>query len=216
MTVASAADSGADEAGSAPTIDGRRARRDANRERVVDAMLDLYREGEPAPSISRVARRSGLSYRSVFRYFEDLDQLCRVAIERHAASMVHLLEIENFRHGSLDDRIKALIRCRVELYEAVAPVARVIRMRAPLQPVLDERLEADRRRLDRQVAEQFAPEIDALGDEEQMAVSRGVQVLCSLDSMELMRHSQGLSRSETIVTLTAALSRILDADRNRS
>ncbi len=215
MTVASAADAGADEERLVPTVDGRRARRDANREKVVDAMLDLYREGELAPSISRVADRSGVSHRSVFRYFEDLDQLCRVAIERHAASVAHLVEIDELGHGTLRERIGALIRCRIELYETVAPVVRVTRMRAPLQPVLDERLVADRRRLDRQVAKQFAQEIDALPADERMAVSRAVQVMCSLDSMELMRHSQGLSRSETVAAITTALSRILGTDRNR-
>jgi len=192
-------------------VDGRRARRDRNRERVVDALLDLYREGELAPSISRVAERSGVSHRSVFRYFEDLDQLCRVAMDRHARSIAHLLEIEHPAQGSLSERIYALARCRVKLYEAVAPVARVTRMRAPLQPLLNEKLVADRRRLDRQVAQQFAPEFEALAPSQRILIASAAQVICSLDSLELMRYSQGLSVAQATAVLRTALCRLLDS-----
>ena len=69
--------------GSAPVvekIDGRRASRERNRDAVVDALLDLYREGNLSPGADAVAERSGLSRRSLFRYFDDLDDLCRAAI----------------------------------------------------------------------------------------------------------------------------------------
>jgi len=197
-------------------VDGRRARRDRNRERVVDALLGLYREGKLAPSISLVAKRSGVSHRSVFRYFEDLDQLCRVAMERHALSVSHLLEIDNPAHGSLGERIDALIRCRINLYEAAAPVARVTRMRAPLQPILEERLVADRRRLDSQVTQQFASELEALPKSERTSISTAVQVICSHDSLELMRHSQGLSADQTASVIRVALWRLLDPGRGVS
>lgn len=212
MTAVSSAETPSGNPGSPTIVDGRRARRDRNREKVVDALLDLYREGELAPPISRVADRSGMSHRSVFRYFEDLDQLCRVAIERHAASVAHLVEVDRAGRGTLSERIEALVRCRIELYEAVAPVARVTRMRAPLQPVLQERQAADRYRLDRQVSEQFAPELDRLHDSERQAVEHSLQTLCSFDSIELMRRSQGLSQAEVISVLTLVFSRLLDLE----
>ena len=63
-------------AAAAPTTeDGRHARRDRNRLAVVDAMLELYVEGNLDPSSDEIAERAGLSPRSLFRYFEDLDDL---------------------------------------------------------------------------------------------------------------------------------------------
>ena len=65
--------------------DGRRLRRERNRDAVVQAVLELVREGELAPGVEAVAARAGLSARSVFRYFDDLDDLCRAAIARQLA-----------------------------------------------------------------------------------------------------------------------------------
>ena len=64
------------------TTDGRTARRDRNRELVLDAALELFREGHLEPTALQVAERSGLSPRSVFRYFEDTEALLRAAIAR--------------------------------------------------------------------------------------------------------------------------------------
>ncbi len=194
-------------------VDGRHARRDANRDKVVDALLDLFREGELAPSAAQVAERSGVSHRSVFRYFEDLDQLCRVSIERHAASVAHLLEIDDLGKGSLTERIDALIDTRLELYDAVAPIVRVTRVRAPFQPLLEERLAADRARLDRQVNEQFATELANLDPHERDAISRAIHTMCSLDSVELLRQSNQLSRADTAEVLRTALGRLLTPPR---
>jgi len=191
-----------------PSVDGRRARRDRNREKVVDALLDLYREGQLAPAISVVAERSGVSHRSVFRYFEDLDQLCRVAIERQSASVAHLLEIDQPGEGTLAQRIESIVANRSDLYEAVAPVARVTTMRAPLQPVLMERLAADRALLDQQVAGQFSAELDSMPEPTRSSIAVAAQMMCSLDAFEMMRHHRGLSVTVTREVASDALSRL--------
>ena len=62
--------------------DGRRLRREANRQAVIDALVSLYADGHYLPSAAEVAERSGLSPRSVFRYFDDTDDLTRAAFRR--------------------------------------------------------------------------------------------------------------------------------------
>ena len=49
------------------TVDGRRVRRDRNRDAVVDALLTLYGEGNLEPGSAEIAERAGLSPRSLFR-----------------------------------------------------------------------------------------------------------------------------------------------------
>lgn len=191
-----------------PSVDGRRARRDRNREKVVDALLELYREGQIAPAMSTVANRSGVSHRSVFRYFEDLDQLCRVAIERHSAAVGHLVEIDHLGEGTLADRIRSIVANRSDLYEAVAPVARVTAMRAPLQPVLREKLAADRARLDQQVVSQFEPELQAMPEPVRSSVTVAAQLICSLDAIEMMRNHRGLSAARSRAVVTDSLNRL--------
>ena len=191
-----------------PSVDGRRARRDRNREKVVDALLDLYREGDMAPPVAMVAARSGVSHRSVFRYFEDLDELCRVAIEREDAAIQHLIPIADAGFGPLDERIEVLLTRRSALYEATAPVARVGRMRAPRIPVLAENLERSRRLLNDQVRAQFAPELGLLPPDQAEAILTAASVLCSLESFELLRHDGGLSRLRVMASLEEGLRRL--------
>ena len=56
-------------------VDGRRERGNRNRSAVVSALLELYALGEFAPSAARIADIAGVSERSVFRYFGDMDDL---------------------------------------------------------------------------------------------------------------------------------------------
>ena len=76
-------------------LDGRTAGRERNRDAVVDAMLDLYGAGILEPSADEIAAQSGVSRRSVFRYFEDLDDLCRAAIARQKDRVSHLFLIDD-------------------------------------------------------------------------------------------------------------------------
>lgn len=197
-----------------PSVDGRRARRDRNRETVVDALLDLYREGEMAPSVARVAERSGVSHRSVFRYFEDLDELSLLAIERQAESVAHLIEIPEIGQGPLADRIERLVECRLALYEEAAPVARVARMRAPAIAVIAEDLKNSRELLRRQIRAHFRPELAVADDPD--AVYAAAAVLCSLESIELLRHDRELSLDATGAALRTGLTALFPVDHGGS
>ena len=64
-------------------VDGRRLRREQNREAVIDALVALFEEGSYTPSSNEIAERAGISPRSLFRYFDDVDDLNRTAVERH-------------------------------------------------------------------------------------------------------------------------------------
>src|SRR4029453_1186288 len=71
-------------------VDGRTQRRTHNIDVVVDAMLQLLGEGQPWPSAADIAARAGLSERSVYRYFDDLDALARAAVETQIGRADHL------------------------------------------------------------------------------------------------------------------------------
>lgn len=198
------------------SVDGRRARRDQNRERVVDALLDLYRDGDLQPSVAAVAERSGVSHRSVFRYFEDLDQLYRVAIERHYDAVSALMRLSAIGEGTLDDRIDRIVENRVALYEAVAPVARVARMRAPSEPVLeDHRREMAVLGL-QQVRTHFAPELEALPEDGARATAEVAAGLLSMDSLEYFCHTRGMTSEAAATVIAMALRGVFGTDGGRA
>ena len=57
------------------SVDGRNLRRQRNRQAIVNALLELYEEGRIDVSASLIVERAGLSERSLFRYFDDLNDL---------------------------------------------------------------------------------------------------------------------------------------------
>ena len=77
----------------AEEVDGRRLRREQNREAVLDALVGLFTEGFYQPSANEIAERAGISPRSLFRYFDDVDDLNRAAIERQLAAARPQLDI---------------------------------------------------------------------------------------------------------------------------
>jgi TetR/AcrR family transcriptional regulator, regulator of autoinduction and epiphytic fitness len=101
--------------------DGRAARRERNRDAIVDAIMVLVNSGELEPTMARVAELSGVSERSIFRIFETRDALLTAVIERQVefiASIVSPLPTE----GPLADRLAAFVRQRSNLYEQITPM----------------------------------------------------------------------------------------------
>ena len=198
----------ADAAG-APAQDGRHARRDRNKYAVVDAYLQLVREGNPRPSIAAVADRSGVSHRSVFRYFADKDELARTAIERHHAFASPLVRLTVGPGAALPERIERFVERRLELFEAIAPIARLTRSLAAMQPVLEHELTTSRAFLRGQLRHLFRAELDALPTNDRGPALAALDALCSFEAVDLLHRDQGLADVDTAAALRFAIRRLL-------
>jgi AcrR family transcriptional regulator len=192
-----------------PDTDGRRARRDLNRRAVVDALLELYREGHYEPSSTDIAVRAGLSPRSLFRYFDDVDDLARAAIAVAQERARPLTRVKAQPGDPLRRRIEAVVESRANLWESFGPAARASRMRAPVQPVVAAQLAQGRAYLRRQLRELFAAELTALGPDRGAVALAAVDVLCSFESYDLLRNDQRHSRARTVAVLTESLAALL-------
>lgn len=191
------------------TTDGRRAWRERNRNAVVDALLDLYEEGVVSPSADDIAAHSGISRRSLFRYFDDMDDLCRVAIARHSDRVSHLFRIDALCEGGLGKRSDALVQQRTRLFEAVAPVARVARMRSLLQPIIAEQLKADGALLRRQLERHLEPELRHLDPQARRRTLVAADVLTSFESYDLLTRCLSLSPEEAGAVMRHGLNALL-------
>ncbi len=189
--------------------DGRTARRDRNRDLVLDAVIELFAEDQLTPNAADVAARSGVSLRSVYRYYEDLDALVRAAIARHVARVEPLLEVPDPGVGPLDERVARFVACRMRLYEAVAPTARAALLRAPVNHYLRERLERVRETLRRQTEAMFAPELSGMSGAERRAVSGAADTLLQFESAEHLRVRLGYSPAQTADILRRTLTALL-------
>ncbi|MBI5088678.1 MAG: TetR/AcrR family transcriptional regulator [Actinobacteria bacterium] len=191
--------------------DGRRARRDRNKYAVVDAFLELVRAGNPRPSVAEVAERSGVSHRSVFRYFEDKDQLARTAIERQQAFAAPLIALTVGPGAPLDERIQRFVERRIELFEHLAPVARLSRSLVDVQPVIAAELANNRHYFRNQIEHLFGAELDAMPRAQAAQTLAVLDVICSFESTDLLLHDQGLSRTDATAALERAVRQLLAA-----
>ncbi len=189
----------------APDVDGRRLRRAQNRETVLDALVELFEAGNYQPSAVEIAERAGVSPRSLFRYFDDVDDLRQAAVERHLATARPLFESTIDAGAPTAAKVRELVRARAELWEAVAPAARAARIGAHRHHLLAERLADTRAHLRAQVRHLFATELS--GD--RALLLPAVDALCEFETYELLRHDQGLSRARAEAALTAAVSALL-------
>jgi AcrR family transcriptional regulator len=189
----------------APEADGRRRRRHQNREAVLDALTALFREGVYQPGANEIAERAGLSPRSLFRYFDDVDDLNHAAIDRQLAAARPLLDIGIGPEAKTRTKIERLVDTRVRLFDAIAPAARSARASAHRRPVVAAQLHESRSYLRHQVRRLFAPELaGALA-----ARLAAIDALCSFETYELLRFDQGLSRPKTAAALVDALDALL-------
>ena len=192
--------------------DGRTARRERNRVSMVDAMLELFREGNLAPSSDQIAERSGLSPRSLFRYFEDLEDLVQVAIARQQQRIAPFLVVEVSVGASFGERVESFVTQRLRLLDAMGAVAQVARLRAPFQPSVRTQLGQIRAHLRRQIETLFAPELGQLGSDGATTALAALDVVFSFEAHRLMRDDQQLSPAQCASVLSDALVRLLSQE----
>lgn len=186
-------------------VDGRTARRDRNSEAVLDAVRALFVEGNYTPTAEAVAARSGVSLRSVYRYFEDTEALFRAAIARRVAQAEPLFALAGLGVGELDDRIARLVDHRLALYAALGPEARAAVLRGPSAPLVNAALDARRRQLFEQLEVHFAPELDAIGGVRAKTLLRCMDLLLQFESLEHLSRRSGLTPARVRSVLTTGI-----------
>ena len=106
------------------TVDGRSLRRERNRQDIVDALLGLIENGETEISAALIASKAGLSERSIFRYFDDVNDLYRSVCDLAFSKEIEYALIDDAGIGSLDTKIENFVNQRVRIYtmnEKIAP-----------------------------------------------------------------------------------------------
>ena len=176
---------------SALVVDGRTARRNRNRDAVLDAMIALTTETGKEPAIEAVSERAGVSYRSVYRYFDDRTDLMVSAIKHLMGDGYSIFDVDQLGEGSLDTRITRLVDTIVRSHRVLDPLTRLaVRQRAE-DPVVAELYDGVRRYNRRQVETQFAPELAVLEPHERYVALAAIGVMFQVESLDyLFRYAQ--------------------------
>src|SRR5260370_25161184 len=115
--------------------DGRSARAERTRDAVVDALLALIHEGELRPTAARIAERAGVSLRSVFQHFDDMEALLASAGARHIDRIGELARPLPY-DSPLERRVRALVDQRSRIFEFTTPVRRSSMLQEPFSAAL--------------------------------------------------------------------------------
>jgi len=171
--------------------DGRLARSARTRRAIVDALRSLHHEGDLRPTAPRVAERAGVSLRTVWQHFADLETLLVEAGRRdYEIALKYVVPIEP--SAALTARLVELVRQRGRMYEALAPVWRAARLQEPFSPQIrrnrDRLLEAGRDQLERILA----PELAAVPVDHREATLAARQVATAWSTWESLRGGLGL------------------------
>ena len=193
------------------SADGRTARRERNRLAALDATFELFAEGTALPSIDEVAARSGVSLRSMYRYFSDTHEMHLLALARRTQVADPLYELARVGEGTLEERVERVVDQRLRLYGDMGPAIRMALAIAPTLPAIRDQVEVRKRQLFDQLQSQFAAEVERCPGETGRCLLRCVDVLCQFESLDRLIVEGRLSHRQARDTLRCGLSALLSA-----
>lgn len=195
-----------------PKLDGRRARGARTRDTIVSALMELIAEGDVAPTAQRIADRAGVSVRSVYQHFTDVEGLYADASAR-AFEWIRAASPEVDPTWPLQRRIDEFALNRSKTLEELSPFSRAARLIEPTSEVVrNSRLAMVRWGRDR-IAEVFAPEIYRVSGADRSTLLAAVDSVTSADAWEHLRscgHSVASARRVLRFSLIALLASVPD------
>ena len=113
--------------------DGRIARGERTREAIIDAHSALLLEGVLKPTGKLLAERAGISLRTLWSNYNDLEAVMRASVA-HWLECDAALQVSIAADDPLDRRVDAYCRMRVARLEQIAPAARSAALGEPFSP----------------------------------------------------------------------------------
>ena len=172
--------------------DGRAARSVRTRESVVEALLDLLHDGNPQPTAREIAERAGVSMRSVYVHFDDLEDLFLAAAARQLVRIEPLLGPLP-TDGPVAERIAAFVARQANVLESTGPVRLAAALQVPFSAVIAE---VHRQFYEGAIAELdrvFGPELDRLDDPDRRRLLLSLELITSGNAWDSLRADAHLS-----------------------
>jgi AcrR family transcriptional regulator len=191
-------------------VDGRAARKAATRDAIADALLDLVREGQLRPTAREIAARAGISLRSVYHHFDDLEDLFCVAARRQFDRIAPMLT-PAAEDGTLQERVAGVVRRRAQLYEQLGAIRHATELQEPFSPTL-QRLAANAQTRGREELERvFASELSALDESARARMIATIDALTTGNAWDLFRVRHALPSADAERAMAGAVTAVLEA-----
>ncbi len=167
--------------------DGRAQRSIVTRQKIVDALSGLIREGFLSPTAEQVAARADIGLRTVFRHFEDMENLYR-QITPQIEQLVMPVVQAPLAGNDWKERLRESIRIRGALYERIAAYQLASQALRHQSAYLHEQLMSGAALHRRALAHNLPPALRS-----NQVVLEGLDLATSIDTWIRLRREQGLS-----------------------
>lgn len=178
--------------------DGRRERSASSRRRILKAMVQLIEGGEPSPTAEKVAATAGVSLRTVFRHFEEMENL-HLEIAAIVFERVRPILDKPYAARTWPASLVESVNRRAEFFEIIAPFKTaidVLRYRS-------RAIESQHRRItimSRDLLQAVLPD-HVIADRMQFEL---LCLLLSVETWQRLRDQQGLTPTEARAAILQA------------
>ncbi|MEP7023441.1 MAG: TetR/AcrR family transcriptional regulator [Actinomycetota bacterium] len=188
--------------------DGRMARSHQTRRAIVDAMRALHAEGDLRPTAPRVAARAGVSLRTVWQHFADMETLL---LEAGRRDLEILLQIVSPIAADLPlaERVEMLADQRARVHEQMTPGWRAARIQQPFSRELRRSKKRMTALARAELEAVFAVELAQLPAPERQALVDSLQGITIWAFWDSLRTDVGLSPRQARDTLAGIVLAVL-------
>lgn len=188
-------------------VDGRHRRSERSRERILEALAEAFQDPDFELTPEHIASSAGVSVSTLFRHFGDIRGLAAAMRERVDERLLPTFTAGPIE-GSRPERVRELLRRRVEIFEFIAPFRRVALRQA--KPGARERAESQlfANMLRAQMADALRPELRRAGADDDAEI---LAALLSFEAWNHMRLTQELDTDATRTLLERAVLTLLAA-----
>jgi AcrR family transcriptional regulator len=189
--------------------DGRIARGERTRDAIVEAHAGLLREGVLKPTAKVIAERAGVSLRTLWLNFKDLETLLE-------ATTAYWLDADAALRQPVDaglplqQRIELYCAQRVRRHEHITPAARSSALGEPFSAALQRSRHEHVERSLQDLAAAFGPELEAAGDARQ-ALTNELYAASSWPVWSSLRDDLSLGIDEATAIMRDTFTRLLRA-----
>ncbi len=185
--------------------DGRRRRSELSRQQIVHALLELIAAGEVYPSAEAVAASAGVGLRTVFRHFENMENLYRQIYQAITSEVLPIAQ-EPFASTDWRLRVKEVTERRVRIFERIMPFKAAADVHRHQSVYLAEQSEVVTR-LQRGALSQILPR-DIKADEPLFCA---LELLLSFEVWRRLRKDQHLSVQKARTVIERTINALINA-----
>ncbi len=195
----------------APTArprDGRTARAERTRAAIVDAHIGLLAEGVLQPTGREIASRAGVSTRSLWVHFTDLEELfTATAAETLARQEARFVPVDP--DLPLTERVRGFCDQRARVLERLAPMARASVLREPFSDALRDYHRRHLLLVRAEVEALFAAELHGRTPRDRARLVDSVVAACTWGAWSTLRDRLGLDVGRARAAMECTLAALI-------